>query len=616
MKRVVSETVRLCRESGLKVEPVLIGYLACLQEVQKAWGPVSLTEELSEDKALTAAKFIKDQIVKKDDPVLSTAKLQVLMEAAYKAQKESVEMEQMEHQEKVDMFARAITSGRPLKENTLDAYEKFYQRMMEYVCCKTGLERGMTDELAKQEVRAAMESVFPLSTLARYLTLTEEEKGQQVEELARVTLGICIFNSSLSRGGYALPPPPSSVLPQAQRLLKDLIKTANELRKDMAVYHSLVKNAESNKMQVVRLQQELACVCQALVYAEAQRRDLEEGLGLVGELEAELEHMNMQAQDTVGGSAAVPKEAIFPLLDRVGQLQMMLSDELRLLVVRHRLYEELQKLIGIGYTSHLSKMGKTLRQTSATSASHPSGEPPLDEFLENLPEGLDYEAPSSSSASPSAANSAPDPSVSLSGFCPVMLAQRSGLLVRAAPHLGAIRYQDQVYGFSSSTAMQSFVTGPESLMSQLHDELREQPVMYHLLKMSPPSCSTATTQVVLTVLSQPMKCDFGTQTPVHFVERHIDVNYEWNQWALRRRALSLANLRQHRTHSTQTLLTHFKRDNETQVWKPKDAAIQTKVNKGQTMPKKLQYVRGLRGAHDVKMNVVRLDLDLGQPHQH
>lgn len=44
--------------------------------------------------------------------------------------------------------------------------------------------------------------------------------------------------------------------------------------------------------------------------------------------------------------------------------------------------------------------------------------------------------------------------------------------------------------------------------------------------------------------------------------------------------------------------------------------MQTRVNKGQTMPKKLQYVTGLRGAPDTKMKVVRLELELGQPHQH
>lgn len=44
--------------------------------------------------------------------------------------------------------------------------------------------------------------------------------------------------------------------------------------------------------------------------------------------------------------------------------------------------------------------------------------------------------------------------------------------------------------------------------------------------------------------------------------------------------------------------------------------MQTRVTKGQAMPRKLQYVAGLRGAADAKMNVVRLELDLGQPHQH
>ena len=114
----------------------------------------------------------------------------------------------------------------------------------------------------------------------------------------------------------------------------------------------------------------------------------------------------------------------------------------------------------------------------------------------------------------------------------------------------------------------------------------------------------------------PLKVDLGAQTPVHFVERHIDPSYEWNVWALRRRALALANLRQKATHSAQTAASHFRRDADTQVWKPKEAQVQTRADKGQAMPKKLQYVAGLRGAPETKMSVIRLDLDLGQPHQH
>ena len=42
------------------------------------------------------------------------------------------------------------------------------------------------------------------------------------------------------------------------------------------------------------------------------------------------------------------------------------------------------------------------------------------------------------------------------------------------------------------------------------------------------------------------------QTSLHVVEKRVDPSYEWNEWALRRRALDLANLRKKATHSTQT----------------------------------------------------------------
>ncbi len=122
--------------------------------------------------------------------------------------------------------------------------------------------------------------------------------------------------------------------------------------------------------------------------------------------------------------------------------------------------------------------------------------------------------------------------------------------------------------------------------------------------------------MVVGVMAGPLKVDFGCQTPVHFVEKHIDYTYEWNEWALRRRALALANLRQKRTHSTQTALTHFKRDGDSQVWLPKHSQVQTRANKGQSMPKKMQYVAGLRGGPETKMKVIRIELDMGQPHQY
>jgi hypothetical protein len=110
--------------------------------------------------------------------------------------------------------------------------------------------------------------------------------------------------------------------------------------------------------------------------------------------------------------------------------------------------------------------------------------------------------------------------------------------------------------------------------------------------------------------------EFGTQTDTHLVERHIDKDYEWNEWALRRRALHAANLLRKATHGSQTDSSHFRRENTTQVWLPKKNETQTVVSKGTTMPQKKRYLGGVRGAPDVKLNVVNVELDLGQPYEY
>ncbi|KAI8466359.1 MAG: hypothetical protein J3K34DRAFT_64680, partial [Monoraphidium minutum] len=121
---------------------------------------------------------------------------------------------------------------------------------------------------------------------------------------------------------------------------------------------------------------------------------------------------------------------------------------------------------------------------------------------------------------------------------------------------------------------------------------------------------------VLRAAAAPLRVEAGTQTPTHFVERYIYADYEWNEWALRRRIIALANLRCKATHSSQTVLSHFRQPASTQTWTPKAAATQTAHHKGQSMPRKLRYVAGLRGAPAAaKMRVVSLELDLGQPHQ-
>ena len=94
--------------------------------------------------------------------------------------------------------------------------------------------------------------------------------------------------------------------------------------------------------------------------------------------------------------------------------------------------------------------------------------------------------------------------------------------------------------------------------------------------------------------------DAGTETPTHFVTKNIDPNYDWNEWGLRRRALQIANLRKCATDGTQTDMSHFRRENESQVYLPRDQNTQTRTDRG-TNPKRVHtYLAGLRNGNSTQ----------------
>ena len=95
----------------------------------------------------------------------------------------------------------------------------------------------------------------------------------------------------------------------------------------------------------------------------------------------------------------------------------------------------------------------------------------------------------------------------------------------------------------------------------------------------------------------------------HVVEKRVEPSYEWNEWALRRRALDLANLRKKATHSTQTVASSMRREAETQVYLPKEEGTMTGVSSSTAVPVTRNYIAGLRGAPDAKMAVVNLTVD-------
>lgn len=81
IKRITSETSKICRERGNEIDTLIVAYLGSLGEVQQAWESVcpgaSLQGELDADAVLKLSGVLAELVVMEAHPLVQTAKLQV-----------------------------------------------------------------------------------------------------------------------------------------------------------------------------------------------------------------------------------------------------------------------------------------------------------------------------------------------------------------------------------------------------------------------------------------------------------------------------------------------------------------------------------------------------------
>lgn len=187
------------------------------------------------------------------------------------------------------------------------------------------------------------------------------------------------------------------------------------------------------------------------------------------------------------------------------------------------------------------------------------------------------------------------------GFCLVNIVE-NGLLMPGKPNLGVFKYNDKYCVFADQESIEKFVGEPNKYLEQVVEKCRRMPELIHLLKMQDhfPDASLAALlqgrdgMHPLFSISAPLMVDKGVTCPTHFVDKYVDPNYHWNEWDLRKKALQMANIRRKVTVSTQTELSNFRIDNETQVWLPKENSTNTGINASTNTVLPKTYIVGLR----------------------
>ena len=106
----------------------------------------------------------------------------------------------------------------------------------------------INDEKMEKEIKAAFESVYPRSGISSFLTITTlKGKMDQLMELAKIVLGIRLFNKSIGKGGYGLPNTDTDMKENLEQILQNMndqikyILFSNKKREKLIIKSILMK---------------------------------------------------------------------------------------------------------------------------------------------------------------------------------------------------------------------------------------------------------------------------------------------------------------------------------------------------------------------------------------
>jgi hypothetical protein len=624
---VRKELLLACRQLGCVVSETLAALItATIFSVNS--GGFYVENPLNEADARIVVEEAAKKLLSKDEPGISCLRLQAAYEGAFaeieqKAQKERLEASNAEQKalKTISGFSAKFTED---FETLTGLYKKIYQLLLLRCTKPWGVATHQKDEGVEREVAAALESVFPRVGLRSFVALTGPEKTAQLQELSGIVLGIRLFNQHQGKGGTGLPKLDETVTKLGvEDLLQNVQKEVEQVTElckvhtDVALASKKPGRGSSDKPlpepEMDKLLSNLLYHRQYLNYLLNLQEDLSASIERLRADQSNLQEELLDLDALVGGRVSVPKEQVYPRFDGLARTYATAFQEVKSLEARSKLHVVLQDLRR-QYFPALSlpaqRILERVRETGGADAgAAEDGEEPVD--LDAIPGPEAGEEGAVRLTADNADNFMTLP-LDFQGFCVHTLVSTGGLLQPGNPALGVVRYAGRFCVFATESALAEFCTEPDRFFGGVREVCYKNPELIHLLRVHedfPRSSLVAIVQQQSAVGQAPLQADVSTETPLHFQESNIDKSYEWNEWALRKEALHMADIRKKSTSATQTALSHLRRENETQVYLPKDQTTNTVVNSGTNPPRWKKYHTGMRGEpQPMKVVDVRFDL--------
>jgi len=576
-----------------------------------------------------------------DEPLVETLKLQVSFESSYASEvarrrRSNLELDAANE----EALNKIVDIGSNLTSNQVVAslYRAIFRLMMKNGCIDPKLQGQ--DRNIDREIAAALESVFPQSGLNAFTMQSAAEKKVHILNLINIVLGIRLFNRDINKGGAGLVDLPTLATNEVETFYEALEKESTTLG-DICATYSEVLQMELERpgtiaASMIRLQHELLNRRQYILLLHQLQHEVLESMDGLKEAQTKFAEVCGELRTLVGLRSAVPKESVYPKFQQLALVWRSMEAERDMNRMRNFIFEQILLQYRQSFTSNLMEedielLTKNKKENKNKNEKNVvvENEAEFDEFVETLQASSDDSTLAEESKESSTSSSSPAASyrpvrlikdntpnfmslpLEYQGYCPWTIVHRGGLLLPGNPALGIIRVLGRHYSFVSREAMREFVEDPEKYVEGVLSEARKCPTLIHLLCLQPYIPHSDISELFMLkemmqenhAASSTYKVSTGCQTPQYINTSIPDPHYHWNEWELRRQALHLADLSKKKTVSSQTNLSHFRRDNATQYTLPRRHAdgtaegkgTQTGIEKSQQVERVYHYHAGLRG---------------------
>ncbi|CAK4870941.1 unnamed protein product [Aphanomyces euteiches] len=594
MQKIEADIVARCKYEGVDVSDTLAAFV-CRTVVHEDTNRFCLDGDVDADGIADLTARSVTVLLQKDSPALETIKMQLDFDLCYVKHEEEVDKVRAVKAKKIANLHRSIALLQPNGTSDFDTLTTLYRQIFTLLMVHADAEKS-NDRNIEREVAAALESVFPRIGLKSFVTMSGDDKKLQLKELASIVGGIRLFNREIGKGGAGITLTLDTIhdhVAQVTRLASEEMEEASQVCTEYTEVLLHMHHAKHNvpRERIDRWQEELDNKRQFLSYLQSLYEDIDVSTEKIRRLIATFDTELSALKALVGARTSLPKGQVYPAFEALSKAWDELDNEHQLLLARSRSIKALMQFKD-SFTRTLSPQSEWILQAKRT------GMPPQDEWFADNQQSLEMAAPSK-----------PPTATSSSSHGTHHDAKHQGLLLPGDPSLGVIQFRNAYHVFVNERALDAFMANPAWYVESVHDFVVRKPELIYLLRLqeSFPDTSMAslmrwTSNPAHRAHVHPLlaphaveKVDASTATPVHFVEKNLDVNYEWNEWSLRRRAVQIANLRNYKTVSVQTTLSNFRKDVDQQVWLPADHATQTGHDKGTNPTKTIAYFAGLRG---------------------